>query len=118
MNPSDLKIYQLSMSIGDRIWEIVRCWDSFARSTSGKQLVRSADSVAANISEGFGRYSFKENRRFCYYSRGSLYETNTWLMKAHKRGLLGTEEYRELINAVNLTMKMLNRYIHTIGQKR
>ena len=54
----------------------------------GKQLVRSADSVAANLSEGFGRFFYKENRRFCYFSRGSLYETFTWIEKAHNRGLI------------------------------
>lgn len=41
----------------------------------GKQLVRAIDSVAANLSEGFGRYHYKETRIFGYYSRGSLYES-------------------------------------------
>jgi four helix bundle protein len=30
-------------------------WETFAKETLGKQIVRSADSVGANISEGFGR---------------------------------------------------------------
>jgi len=44
-------------------------------------LIKAVDSVAANISEGFGRYHYKEAKHFSYYSRGSLYETKTWLTK-------------------------------------
>ena len=58
--------------------------------TIGKQLVRSADSIAANISEGFGRYHFKDSKRFYYISRGSLFETKTWLEKSktdHRRNI-------------------------------
>ncbi|MCG2676543.1 four helix bundle protein [bacterium] len=83
MNLEDLKVYQLAMALGEKIWEIVIQWNYFAKDSIGKQLVRSADSVAANLSEGFGRFSYKENKQFCYYARGSLYETRTWLTKGN-----------------------------------
>jgi len=38
------------------------------------------DSIAANLSEGFGRYHYKEKKNFSYYSIGSLYETKTWIV--------------------------------------
>ncbi len=82
MKLHELKVYQRSMDVGERIWALVSSWDIFAKDTVGKQLVRSIDSVAANLSEGFGRFFYKENRRFCYYSRGSLYENFTWIEKA------------------------------------
>src|SRR5690606_41915432 len=63
--------------LAERVWEIVINWDYFLKDTIGKQLVREADSVAANLSEGFGRFFYKENRQLCYYSRGSLFETKT-----------------------------------------
>ena len=85
MKLEDLQVYQLSMSMGDRIWDIVVNWDYFAKDTIGKQLVKAADSVAANISEGYGRFHYKESKHFGYYDRGSLYETKTWLTKAYKR---------------------------------
>ncbi|WP_367119197.1 four helix bundle protein [uncultured Mucilaginibacter sp.] len=52
------------------MWFIVLGWEYFSKDTLGKQLVRSADSIGANIAEGFGRYHFKENKNFCYFSRG------------------------------------------------
>ena len=36
-------------------------WTYFKRDSIGKQVCRSSDSISANIAEGFGRYSFKEN---------------------------------------------------------
>ena len=63
-----------------------------AKRTVGAQVVRSADSVGANSAEGTGRGSFKDNKRFVRYARGSLYETRHWLRRAHKRGLLTPEQ--------------------------
>ncbi|WP_218919496.1 four helix bundle protein [Spirosoma aerolatum] len=66
------------------MWQAVISWDFFAKDTVGKQLVRSVDSVAANISEGFGRYRYKGNIHFCYIARGSPLETRTWIDKAKR----------------------------------
>ena len=50
----NLEVYKLSENLADTVWKVVRKWDSFARDTAGKQLVRAADSVGANIAEGVG----------------------------------------------------------------
>ncbi len=76
-----------------------------------------ADSVAANLSEGFGRFFYKENRRLCYYSRGSLYETFTWIEKAHNRGLISESDYEALRRDLGVIVKMLNKYIGSLGRK-
>jgi four helix bundle protein len=55
--------------------------DYIAKGTVGKQLVRPSDTISANIAEGFGRFHYKENKNFCYFSRGSLIETKGWLNK-------------------------------------
>ena len=36
-----------------------------------QQLRRSALSVSANIAEGYGRFYYQDNVRFCYNARGS-----------------------------------------------
>jgi len=118
MNLEELQVYQLSMDIGEKIWKIVNKWDYFAKDTIGKQLVRAVDSVSANLSEGFGRYFYKENKQFCYYSRGSLYESKTWLTKANKRLLINDKIYNLLISDINLIGKKLNAYIKSIGNAK
>lgn len=73
----DLEVYQLSMELGENVWNIVITWNFLSQDTIGKQLICSTDSIAANIAEGYGHFSYKENKLFCYYSRGSILETKT-----------------------------------------
>jgi len=112
-----LQVYQLAMDIGEKVWEIVIKWDYFAKDTVGKQFVRAVDSVAANLSEGFGRFYYKENRQFCYYSRGSLHETLTWLTKAHNRGLIKVKDFDSIRKDIETINLKLNNYINSIGKK-
>lgn len=107
----DLEVYIDANLIADEIWSLVSKWDYFQKDTIGKQIVKSSDSIGANISEGYGRYFHKENLQFCYYSRGSLYETKTWLLKAYNRALISEEKYTELNNKASALQKKLNGYI-------
>ncbi len=115
MNLNDLRVYQDAMRIGEDLWNQMESWDRFSKDTLGRQLVRSVDSIAANISEGFGRYHYKENRNFCYYARGSLFEARTWLRKAEKRKLISTKQYKEMDSELVILAKRLNKYIYSLG---
>ncbi len=117
MKLEELRVYQLSMKLAEDVWDIVIKWDYFAKDTIGKQLIRSVDSVAANLSEGFGRFFYKEERQFCYYSRGSLSETKTWLTKASNRKLITIEEFEKFMIEINDIGVKLNNYINSIGKK-
>lgn len=116
MELEDLRIYRLAVDFGDKIWIVVSKWNNLATDTVGKQLIKSSDSIAANISEGFGRYHFKETRNFCYIARGSLFETKTWITKAYNRKLITSELYNELIKELKDLGIKLNNYIKSIGK--
>jgi four helix bundle protein len=117
MKLEELKVYQLSMDIAERVYEVVIKWDYFSKDTVGKQLVRAADSIAANLSEGYGRYHFNEAKHFGYYSRGSLYETKTWLTKACNRKLISENDFNAFMNDIEIIGIKLNNYIKSIGTK-
>ena len=68
----ELKVFQLAEQLADKVWDIVMSWKYFEKETVGKQLVQWADSIGANISEGAGRGTPKDNRRFIRIARGSL----------------------------------------------
>ncbi len=104
------------MQLAEKVWDIVMKWDAFAKYSIGKQYTEAADSIGANISEGFGRFHFKDSKNFLYYSRGSLYETRTWTIKAHNRNLITDNEYEELKTEIHDLSVKLNNYINTIGK--
>lgn len=114
MNLEDLEIYQKANFIADEIWEEVINWDYFKKDTVGKQMVRSADSVGANISEGFGRFHYKDRLKFIYYSRGSLYETKTWLRKSEKRMLIERGKCQRLMRELDVLGVKINNYINVL----
>ena len=110
----DFELYNLSMEIGEEVWKAVENWNSFAQNTVGTQVVRSADSIAANIAEGYGRFTYKERKRYCYFSRGSLMETKTWMKKAVNRNLITEEYFDKNLHKMQNLHKMLNSYIKTL----
>ncbi len=115
MRLEELKVYQLAMEVGEETWRIAKSWKYFEKETLGKQFVRSADSISANISEGYGRFHYKDSKLFYYYARGSLYETKTWLIKAYKRKLLLKNEYLTLYDKLEHVCALLNNYIKSVG---
>ncbi|HTP00837.1 MAG TPA: four helix bundle protein [Anaerolineales bacterium] len=48
----------------------------------GQQLRRAALSIPANIAEGYGRFYYQDNVRFCYNARGSLQKCVSHLIVA------------------------------------
>lgn len=83
----------------------------FPKSTIRSQWAKAADSVSANISEGFGRNTYKDSRSFYYIARGSLYESKTWLSKSLIRNLISEEVYKSLLNEHNKIGIKLNNFI-------
>lgn len=117
-NFENLRIYVLSEQLADCIWQIVRGWDPFARETVGKQIVKSADSVGANIAEGVGRWGLQDQKRFIYIARGSLNETKHWLRRAYRRQLLSSGDIEKLKPIVAELGPKLNAYANSLGRSQ
>ncbi|MBA4122568.1 MAG: four helix bundle protein [Acidobacteria bacterium] len=112
----NLRVYQMSETLADEIWEIVVGWNNLAKDTLGKQIIRSADSVRANIAEGEGRGTHLDNKRFVRIARGSLQETQHWLRRAYKRNLLTKEQIEKLKPLIENLLPSLNAYLRSIGK--
>jgi four helix bundle protein len=114
-NFEKLDVYRLAEELADEIWHAVNSWDYFAKTTVGKQLVRAADSIGANIAEGTGRGSYQDIRRFVRNARGSLNETRHWLRRAHGHDLLPVEATRKIKPLIDELAPRLNAYLRSIG---
>ena len=117
-NFENLVVYQFSEKLADMIWEIVVDWDYFVKDTVGKQIVKSSDSIGANIAEGTGRGSYRDNKRFAKIARGSLFETKHWLRRADKRKLFNENQTKELKAILDELSPKLSAYINSIGRKK
>lgn len=115
MKLEDLQVYQISMTLADEVHDLILEWDNFHKFSTGTQLLNAADSISANISEGYGRFHYKDHKNFLYFSRGSLSETKTWLTKAASRKLISDERFNDLFNRYNSLGIKLNNYIKSIG---
>lgn len=115
---SDLEVYKLAHEIGRMVSIVVEPWSYFHKDTLGKQFIRAADSISLNICEGYGRFHYKENKLFCFYSRGSLFETAECLIKAFERNLINKTDYRSLCSKLKILKTRLNNYIHSIGTEK
>jgi len=107
----EIEVYNLAEEIADKWWEIVSAWKPFAQDTVGKQLIRAADSIGANIAESYGRYHFGEKINHLYYSRGSLYESKFFARRARKRKLVTEAQFIEMLKDLQTLAPKLNAYI-------
>jgi four helix bundle protein len=75
------------------------------------QIRRSSLSISANIAEGYGRFYYQDNVRFCYNARGSLEETLSHLTFSFEAKLIPETLYHELSTEGDEIDRMLNGYI-------
>ena len=115
-NFEKLQVYKLAEALSGGIWEVVLKWDYLAKDTVGKQMIRSADSIGANIAEGTGRGTLEDNRRFIRMARGSLYETQHWLRRAYKRNLLSDQQIALLKPLIDELSPKLNAYFASVNR--
>ncbi len=90
---NDIGAYKSAFHLSNYVWELVIGWNLFAQNTIGSQFVRAADSISANIAEGFGRWGKKDKVKFYRYSQGSRKECFDWNEKARQRKLITEEQY-------------------------
>ena len=114
---NDLDAYKISFALSNYIWNVVIKWDYFARDTVGKQFVRAADSVSANIAEGFGRYTKKDKINFYRYSYGSIKESLDWNQKAKTRNLITEEQHSCILNMLRGLPRLVNQLIQYTNLK-
>jgi len=78
----------------------------------GDQLLRAARATTANIAEGYGRFHFLDNAKFCSNARGSCWETLDHLITGNDEGFISTDLLSRGTALVNEAVKILNGYMN------
>lgn len=108
---TELHVYHLAEKLADKIWFAFDNWSVKVQRTTGYQIINSSDSISANISEGYGRYTPADRKKFYLYARGSFEETKTWLRKLYRRKIIAEKEMQEYAKIINELGPALNGFI-------
>ncbi len=82
-----------------------------------KQMVRSAGSVGANIAEGHGRFSYAAFRNHLLIARGSLTETDNWLIALLDAGYIDESTEYLLHHECSVLIAALTRRINFLSSR-
>lgn len=107
----ELDVYKLSEHLSDRIWHDFYKWPKKVQQTIGYQIIRSSDSISANLAEGYGRYTPADRKLFYRYARGSFEETKAWLRKLIRRKVIGESDMLEYQQIIDELGPKLNAFI-------
>ena len=77
----------------------------------GDQILRSARSTTANIAEGYGRFHFLDNAKFCSNARGSCWETIDHMITAADEDLISEDLLNQGRTIAAKAVALLNGYI-------
>ncbi len=114
-----LVVWQKSVDFAvDVCQEIVPMLPPEEKWALSSQLRRAVQSISANIAEGYGRYNHQETIHYCYIARGSMAESKTHLVLAHRLGYVEDKIHQDYQNRLIELGKMLHGFIkHLRNQK-
>ena len=110
---NDLFVYKIAIELCNFAWGVYEVLDWKDKKIIGDQYIRSTDSIAANIAEGYGRYHYLDKIKFYYNARGSILETQHWTYLLHKRNKINIDKFNQLIQLENNIHVNLNKLIHS-----
>ena len=85
-----------SVELADTIYTLTASFPKTEIYGLSSQMQRAAVSVPSNIAEGSGKGSDRDFARFVSISLGSLFELETQIEIAYRRGYISTENYYAL----------------------
>ncbi len=91
--------------------KVVPTFPKEERYSLSSQILRSARSTTANIAEGYGRFHYLDNAKFCSNARGSCFETIDHLITANGEDMVSPEMLSEGRELANEASRILNGYI-------
>src|SRR6266699_2259713 len=82
----------------------------------GDQLLRAARATTANIAEGYGRFHYLDNAKFCSNARGSCWEVLDHLIAGNDESLISAKLLDQGRELVAHAVKLLNGYMNYLKQ--
>src|SRR3974390_256277 len=107
----DLVVWRLARELRIIVYSLVKKLPAEEKYALNTQMRRAAQSIGANIAEGFGRYSYRENIQFCRQARGSAFEIRDHLVTAVDAQFITRNEFIESDALAERVIQSINGYI-------
>ena len=108
---TDLEVWQIAMAYKNSIYELVKSFPPTEKYRLEDQIIRASRSIGSNISEGYGRFTYKDQLHFCIQARGSLFETINHLIDARDCKYISEETLIAFRQKASEVERKLNGYI-------
>ena len=110
----ELDVWNKAMELTDLVYEIASKLPQSEKYALSDQIRRAVVSIPSNIAEGFGRDSHRDFAHFLSIARGSLYEVDTQLEIALRRGYIKKNDtITSLMNDVSKMLSVLSRRLRS-----
>jgi len=114
----DLDVWQKSMRLAKRPYQITQKFPSDERFGLTNQLRRAAVSVPSNLAEGHARFGSGEFSRFISITMGSVAEIETQIFLSKDLGYITSEVTQEILAELDAIGKMLRGLAKSIQRRR
>lgn len=113
-----LDVWIRARSLRKVISRLVKNFPPHERFKLMDQLIRSSRSISANIAEGFGRFHYTDNIRFCRQALGSLHEVLDHCTCALDESYIDPKTFQFLEEEINKCRQVLTGYIRYLQNQR
>jgi four helix bundle protein len=103
----DLDVWQMAMALVEQVYALAGRFPASEKYGLVSQITRSAVSIPANIAEGHARGTRRDYAHFISIARGSLMETETYILLAVRLGFVDQGSVDNLMELITRISKML-----------
>jgi four helix bundle protein len=109
---TELEVWKKARLLKNEIWILANTLPAEEKFRLRDQIIRCSRSVTANLAEGHGRFTFKDQIHFCIQARGSLSETYNHLIDALDCHYINQQQVDTYKIIIDETARLLNGYIN------
>lgn len=110
----DLEIWNASLEIGDRLFDLADGLEERKMYRFAEQLRGAGLSISNNIAEGAGSFSNREFYVFLNYARRSCFECANMVIVLTRRKLVEVSEKDKLFDELEVLSRKINRFQRTL----
>jgi four helix bundle protein len=108
---TELEVWKKARILKNEIFELIILFPAEEKYRLSDQVIRSSRGINSVISEGHGRYTYKDQLHFCVIARGSLSETYNHLIDALDANYINVDQLKYYKLKIDEVEKLLNGYI-------